>query len=149
MKKLLLAIAVLCLALTAAAQSADESAIRKVMDDQAAAWNRGDLAAFMTGYEDSPQTTFVGNKNTYGYQAILESYKKSFATKDEMGTLTFNQVEIRLLPASDGKVEYAMLYGHFHLDRTAHGVSKKDDGYYSLIFHKTKDGWKIIVDHTS
>jgi ketosteroid isomerase-like protein len=149
MKKLLLVLALLTLSLTASAQSADESAIRKVMDDQVAAWNHGDLATFMIGYEDSPQTTFVGNTNTYGYQTILDRYKKSFATKDEMGTLTFSQVEIHLLPASDGKVEYAMLYGHFHLDRTTHGVSKKDDGYYSLIFHKTKDGWKIIVDHTS
>lgn len=149
MNKLFLAIAVTFLSLTAAAQPTDETAIRKVMDDQAAAWNRGDLAAFMTGYEDSPQTTFVGNKNTYGYQAILDSYKRSFATKDEMGTLTFSDLEIRLLPASDGMVEYAMMYGRFHLDRTAHGVSKKDDGYYSLLWHKTKDGWKIIVDHTS
>ena len=149
MKKFFLALALLSLSLTAAAQSADDSAMRKVMDDQAAAWNRGDLAAFMTGYEDSPQTTFVGNTNTYGYQTILERYKKSFATKDEMGTLIFSQLEIRMLPASDGKVEYAVMYGHFHLDRTAHGVSKKDDGYYSLIWHKTKDGWKIIVDHTS
>lgn len=149
MKQFFLALILLALSLTATAQTADESAIRKVMDDQAAAWNRGDIAAFMTGYEDSPQTTFVGNKNTYGYQTILDNYKKSFATKDEMGTLTFSQLEIRLLPTFDAKVEYAVMYGHFHLDRTAHGVSKKDDGYYSLIWHKTKDGWKIIVDHTS
>ncbi len=133
----------------AAQQSADESAIRKVMDEQAAAWNRGDLAGFMAGYENSPLTTFVGNTNTYGYQTILDHYKKSFATKEEMGALSFSQIEVRLLPASNGAVEYAVLYGHFHLARTAHGLYKQDDGYFSLVWHKTKDGWKIIVDHTS
>lgn len=149
MKNLLLALTFICITVTAAAQSADEAAIRKVMDDQAAAWNRGDIDAFMTGYENSPQTTFVGNTNTYGYQTILERYKKSFASKDEMGTLSFSQLEIRPLPSSNGKLEYAVMYGHFHLDRNTHGLAKKDDGYFSLIWHKTKDGWKIIVDHTS
>lgn len=132
-----------------AQQSADESAIRKAMDEQAAAWNRGDLDGFMTGYENSSLTTFVGNTNTYGYQTILARYIKSFATKEEMGALRFSQIDVRLLPSATGAVEYAVIYGHFHLDRSAHGLSKRDDGYFSLIWHKSKDGWKIIVDHTS
>ena len=41
--------ALLCV--SAAAQSErSEAAIRRVMDDQAAAWNRGDIEAFMAGY---------------------------------------------------------------------------------------------------
>ena len=132
-----------------AQQASDETQIRAAMAESAAAWNHGDLKAFVSYYEDSSRTTFVGATNTYGTSELLERYKKSFATREEMGTLTFSQVEVRLLPTSTGVVEYAIMTGHFHLDRTARGVSKKDDGYYSLVWHMTKDGWKIILDHTS
>ena len=37
-----------------------ESAIRAVLDAQAAAWNRGDLEGYMDGYDRSPDTEFVG-----------------------------------------------------------------------------------------
>ncbi len=132
-----------------AQQANDEALIRAAMADSVAAWNAGDLKAFVSYYENSPQTIFVGATNTYGTSDLLERYKKSFATREEMGTLTFSQLEVRLLPTSTGVVEYAIMTGHFHLDRTARGVAKKDDGYYSLVWHKTKDGWKIILDHTS
>jgi ketosteroid isomerase-like protein len=108
-----------------AQQSNDEALIRAAMADSVTAWNAGDLKAFVSYYEDSPLTTFVGPKNTYGTGDLL------------------------LLPTSTGVVEYAIMTGHFHLDRTARGEAKKDDGYYSLVWHKTKDGWKIILDHTS
>ncbi len=42
-----------------------------VLDDQTLAWNRGDIATFMTGYENSPNTTFVGTSVTKGYAAVL------------------------------------------------------------------------------
>jgi uncharacterized protein (TIGR02246 family) len=132
-----------------AQQPNDEAQIRTAMADSVTAWNQGDLKAFVSYYEDSPQTTFVGATNIYGTSTLLERYKKSFATREEMGTLTFSQLEVRLLPTSTGVVEYAIMTGHFHLDRTARGEAKKDDGYYSLVWHKTKDGWKIILDHTS
>jgi hypothetical protein len=31
-------------------------AVRAVLDEQVAAWNRGDIDAFMSGYEQSAQT---------------------------------------------------------------------------------------------
>jgi ketosteroid isomerase-like protein len=54
-----------------------------------------------------------------------------------------------LLPGADGEVRYAAVTGRFHLDRTAHGEASKDDGVFSLLWEKTPDGWKIILDHTS
>jgi hypothetical protein len=41
-------------------QEQDQQAIRKVLDDQTAAWNRGDIPTFMTGYWNSDKTEFVG-----------------------------------------------------------------------------------------
>jgi uncharacterized protein (TIGR02246 family) len=132
-----------------AQQPKDEAQIRTAMADSVTAWNNGDLKTFVSYYEDSPLTTFVGPTNTYGTSGLLERYKKSYATHEQMGTLTYSQLEVRLLPTSTGVVEYAIMTGHFHLDRTTRGVAKNDDGYYSLVWHKTKDGWKIILDHTS
>jgi len=41
---------------------AQSDAIQKMMSDSADAWNRGDLMAFASYYEDSPQTTFMGRE---------------------------------------------------------------------------------------
>jgi conserved hypothetical protein len=127
----------------------DAAAIRQVMDQQQAAWNRGDVADYMRGYKDAPDTTFVGTSVRKGYRTILDSYRKHYAGKEQMGRLTFSALDVRLLPGADGEVCYAAVTGRFHLDRTAHGETSKDDGVFSLLWEKTPDGWKIIVDHTS
>lgn len=66
-----------------------------------------------------------------------------------MGTLTFNDIDIRLLPSGCGKSEIAVVTGKFHLARKAHGEAAKDDGIFSLVWRKGSNGWKIILDHTS
>jgi ketosteroid isomerase-like protein len=66
-----------------------------------------------------------------------------------MGVLTFTDIEVRLLPGSCAVAEFATVTGRFHLDRTAHGEAKKDDGIFSLVWRKGPQGWKILLDHTS
>jgi ketosteroid isomerase-like protein len=135
---------------TPAARKADETAIRSVIESQVVAWNRGDIPAFMASYEDSPETTFVGTASVNkGFQPILERYKKGYANKDQMGTLTFKELDIRLLPSASHTTEYALVTGRFHLERTAKGTATKDDGIFSLVWHKTATGWKIVLDHTA
>lgn len=136
-------------ALTQQADVGDATAIRAVMAAQVAAWNRGDIAGFLKGYENSSQTTFIGSTIAHGYAPILERYRKAYADKAQMGTLTFRELSIRLLPSSTRTVEYAVVTGRFHLDRTVKGASTKDDGVFSLVWHKGADGWKILLDHTS
>jgi ketosteroid isomerase-like protein len=131
-------------------KTGDEAAIRAAMDAQVEAWNRGDISAFMSGYEDSPETTFVGATSIKkGFQPILARYRQNYANKDQMGTLTFHDLDIRLLPTSAGVTEYAVVTGHFHLERTAKGAATKDDGIFSLVWRKGPGGWKIVLDHTA
>jgi uncharacterized protein (TIGR02246 family) len=127
----------------------DEGAIRAAIAAQAAAWNRADIPAFMQTYENSPETTFIGSTVRKGYEPILERYRQAYATPEQMGTLTFSNVEVRLLPSSCGAVEYAAVTGNFHLERAAKGDAKKDDGIFSLVWHKGPEGWKIVLDHSS
>jgi ketosteroid isomerase-like protein len=150
MRSFLLALAVLCASAgLQAQQSADEAAIRAAITAQAAAWNHADIPAFMQTYENSPDTTFIGAKLRKGYGPILERYRSAYTTPEQMGTLTFGDLDVRLLESACGKTEFAVVTGTFHLERTAKGDAKKDDGIFSLVWRKGPHGWKIVLDHTS
>jgi uncharacterized protein (TIGR02246 family) len=138
-----LLVLVVMLAASSGAQNAPEAAIRHLLDQQTADWNRGDVEAFMNGYEDSPNTTFVGQTVQYGYSTILERYKKLYATPAAMGKLTFTHLAVRVLDST-----YATATGNFHLERNAAGGGNAD-GIFSLIFRKDPQGWKIILDHSN
>jgi len=131
------------------ANDPDRKAIEAAMNAQVAAWNRADIPTFMQVYENSPDTTFIGSHLAKGFAPILERYKASYSTAEQMGVLTYKNLEVRLLPSSCGKVEFAVVTGNFHLERTAKGAATKDDGMFSLVWRKGPQGWKILLDHTS
>jgi len=126
------------------AQNKDEkvkASIKKVMDDQTAAWNRGDIEGFMQGYWNSPELKFVSGQNmTKGWHPTLDRYKKSYDSREKMGILSFSELDITLT----GK-DSAVVFGRFTLVRE----KDKPTGLFTLNFRKFKDGWKIILDHTS
>ena len=132
-----------------AASARDEAEIRAAIKAQSDAWNNADISTFMQVYEDSPDTTFIGQTLRKGYAPILLRYQQSYSTREQMGTLTFSDLDVRLLPSGCGKSEIALVTGKFHLDRTVHGGAAKDDGIFSLVWRKGRYGWKIILDHTS
>jgi beta-aspartyl-peptidase (threonine type) len=119
-----------------------EKEIRQVLDDQVAAWNKGDLAGFMAGYWNSKDLTFYsGRDKQQGWEETLQRYKTRYQGEGkEMGTLAFSELEIKLL-AND----YAVVKGRWKV------VMKKEnlEGLFTLIVRKTDKGWKIIHDHTS
>lgn len=120
----------------------DAAAIQKIMDDQTAAWNRGDLDAFMTiGYWKSDKLKFVsGDRITYGWQSTLDNYKKTYSSAASMGKLTFSGLEIKVLSK-----DAAFVIGSWSLARD------KDNpkGKFTLLFRKFKEGWRIVTDHSS
>ncbi|HEX3435256.1 MAG TPA: nuclear transport factor 2 family protein [Pseudacidobacterium sp.] len=121
----------------------DESNIRKVLADQITAWNQGDIDTFMKGYKNSPDTTFIGKTRQHGWQQVLERYKRGYPTKEAMGTLDFSDLEVRMLGS-----DHAVVTGRYHLARDASGGGDAS-GIFSLVWEKTAEGWKIILDHTS
>jgi uncharacterized protein (TIGR02246 family) len=117
------------------------AAVRAVIDAQSAAWNRGNIEGYMDGYARSPNTIFVSGDNvTRGWQTVLGRYKKNYESREKMGTLTFSELEITPLGN-----DTAIALGRWHLQRT------KDEphGRFTLVFRKTKQGWRIVHDHTS
>jgi len=125
-----------------AKKSADAKAsIRAVLDAQRGAWNRGDIEGYMDGYDRSPKTEFVGGDSiSRGWQTVLDRYKKNYNSREKMGTLTFSEIEITLLSR-----DAALVLGRWRLKR----ASDEPHGTFSLLFRKTKAGWRIVHDHSS
>jgi beta-aspartyl-peptidase (threonine type) len=130
------------LALAPLARADDAADIKKVMDEQVTAWNKGDLPGFMAGYWNSEDLTFVSGKDvTRGWRETLDRYKKRYqAEGKEMGKLAFADVEVRELAPG-----VALVTGKWELTLTKETVG----GRYTLVFKKLADGWRIIHDHTS
>jgi uncharacterized protein (TIGR02246 family) len=128
------------------AQSANHSPdhqIREVLAAQVAAWNRGDIPAFMSSYANSTRTTFVGTGIEHGYASILARYLRKYPTHDAMGRLDFTGLEVRMLGA-----DHAVVTGYFRLARSQ-AAGGNASGVFSLVFEKESGGWKVILDHTS
>ncbi len=123
--------------------SQQELDVIKVLLKQEAAWNRGDIDSFAEGYKDSPDTLFINSQIQRGYSGMVAAYHHNYPTRDAMGQLTFSELEVHPI---DDKV--AVCIGRFHLDRAKKNGGNAD-GIFSLIFEKTENGWKIIVDHTT
>jgi ketosteroid isomerase-like protein len=122
------------------AQNADEQAIRRMMDEQAVAWNQGNIEGFMQGYWQSEELTFIGkNGPTKGWNATLQNYKRSYSDASLMGRLNFDQLSFLKLGKNCYKVT-----GAWHLQRES-----PVGGWFTLIVKKIKKEWKIIYDHTS
>jgi len=119
----------------------DVTAIRAVIDAQAAAWNRGDIEGYMNGYERADQTTFIsGDSVTHGWQTVLDRYKKAYDSREKMGTLAFSELEIKPLSQF-----YATATGRWELTR----AKDKPHGRFTLIFRRTNAGWRIVNDTTT
>jgi beta-aspartyl-peptidase (threonine type) len=119
-----------------------DKAVRAVLEAQAAAWNKGDLEAFMEGYWHSPKLSFSsGTEVTRGWDETLARYKKKYQTGGaEMGKLTFSDLEVEPLGP-----DAALVRGRWQLVRS----KDKPGGVFTLIFRKLPVGWRIVHDHTS
>jgi ketosteroid isomerase-like protein len=142
--RFLAAIALVVPSLLLAQNATPESrAIRAVLDKQVVDWNRGDMEAFAAGYKNSPDILFIGSKISRGYAQMLDTYRKNYSTKEQMGTLNFSDLEVQPLDE-----RFATVTGHFHLERTAAGGGNSD-GHFLLVFERTPDGWKVVRDDTT
>jgi uncharacterized protein (TIGR02246 family) len=121
----------------------DAAAIRAELEREVAAWNRGDLDGYLAGYERAATTTMVGKDVRRGWDAIAAHYRKSYGDRARMGTLAFSELDIRPLGAG-----FALALGHWALARDA-AAGGPVGGWFTVTLKKTRDGWRIVVDHTS
>lgn len=117
------------------------SAIKALLQKQTDSWNEGNLDSFMSTYWQSDSLIFIGKRGpTYGWQATLDNYKRSYPDTTAMGKLHFDILEMKSV-ASDTW----FVVGKWHLARSIGDL----EGHFSLLIRKIKGQWKIIADHSS
>jgi ketosteroid isomerase-like protein len=116
--------------------------IMQIFQNQQKAWNDGDLESFMNGYWQSDSLKFIGkNGITFGYDATLERYKKSYPDVVTMGKLKFDILSMKKLDK-----KHVFVIGKWHLKRE----EKEDlEGHFTLIWERINKKWVIIADHSS
>lgn len=141
MTRLALILVSICVVVSSSCSKVSQaSRIRMTLDQQAVAWNRGDIDGFMSAYWKSPELTFAsGGDVTRGFGDTLARYHRKYPTPEAMGKLTFSDLEIRVL--SDNS---AMVLGRWHLDR-----KNPIGGLFTLVLRRIDNRWVIIHDHTS
>ncbi|HUF09166.1 MAG TPA: class D beta-lactamase [Rhodothermales bacterium] len=118
-----------------------DAGVRRVLGEQEAAWNRGDIEAFMEGYWKSDSLRFAsGGDVQKGWQATLDRYHTAYPDRAAMGTLSFTVYSVDVLSDND-----AFVFGRYALERTG----DRSTGLFTLLFRHFDDGWKIVFDHTS
>lgn len=122
-------------------QDSGPQSIRALLARQQDDWNRGDIEAFMSGYERSEDLVFTSGGNVYrGWRSALERYRKNYPDRTAMGRLEFSNLEIRMLGANA-----AVVLGKWALERK----SDHPHGIFTLVLEKESGQWRIIHDHTS
>lgn len=111
--------------------------IEALLNDQAAAWSRGDLDAFCSVYADD--ASFISPTGiTTGRRAVLERYRKKYVDHAGMGALRLDVLEVRAAHVSGASVvaRWTLTWPD----------KPSAQGLTLLVFEKTKDGWRIVQD---
>lgn len=117
--------------------------VTKVLLAQEAAWNRGDLDAYLSHYKDAPDTQAVLAGPTLGLAAIRAAFHTNFPNHDVMGVLEQSEVDVRALGDN-----FALATGKYHLTR-GRKFGGDVTGTFTYVFEKTAAGWQIIFSQTS
>ena len=116
-------------------------AIKKVLDTQQECWNNGDIDGFMEGYWNSEELIFtsLSHEPAFGWENTLERYKNSYPTKESMGKLKFEFLDLKLISKNT-----ASLKGKWELIRE----SDNPNGLFWLDLQKFDKKWLITKDST-
>ena len=123
------------------ASEVPETPITRALEDQVAAWNRGDIDGFMAGYEVSETLRFAsGGDVTRGWKSTLDRYRNRYPDKAAMGTLAFSNLEVTPMGS-----DTAVVFGQWRLTRG----NDSPHGLFTLTLRKSAGRWLIFQDHTS
>jgi len=118
-----------------------EKDVKATLKRQDEAWNRGDIDAFMEDYLKSENLRFgSGGDINRGWQVTIERYKTRYPDKVAMGRLSFTDLDVDVVSATD-----AIVFGRWSLEREA----DRPNGLFTLHMKNLDGKWVIVSDHTS
>ena len=122
-----------------------ESAAAAVLQWQTEAWNRGDLEAFCSVYDED--ATYASPSGLVrGRAAVLERYRRRYAGRAAMGTLRLDVQEARAAsaPEAAGEVQGVSIVARWRL---AYPDKPEASGLTLLVLRPRGDGpWQIVQD---
>ncbi len=120
---------------------ADSAAIMRMLAASQDGWNEADLAKHVALYVDSV-TFMTGNGPRPGRDRVVESFSRTyFRDGKPIQALSFDRVALRALGD-----DHVLMTGNFHLTG---GGRPEQSGWFTLIWSRTSEGWRVIHDHSS
>lgn len=128
-------------AAVAAKPRAARDLVRAVLEAQVAAWNDGDLEAFMSYYWNSPNLRFVAGSGavTEGWGPTMEHYRKAYGEGAALGQLACEYTHLQMLTP-----DVAVVVGKFELTRG----ERLDTGGFTLVVQRFDGVWRVVHDHS-
>lgn len=117
-----------------------EAEIRAALDSTSAGWNRGNLKTYLAAY--TPDAQEMGPNGPRGGVEVIENTMRNgfWKTGRPLQQLRYEHVTVRML----GK-KNALVNGQFVLS----GGGRPDrTGWFTTVWEKTKEGWRMIFDHS-
>ena len=142
MRSLVLALLIAaCAAPPAHDPAAEEAAIRRVIANMEAAWNRGDFRGYMAGFEN-PGVVFVSRGQFQrDWQGTLDHYVRDYGGHPaRRGRLHFSDVRVEMLGP-----DAAQLISRYRLE----GGGRPQDGINTRLMRKVDGRWVIALNHVS
>ena len=117
-----------------------EADIKAVLEITANGWNTGDLSKYLFAYVPEA-TEMLSTGPTGGVEAIEKTMKEGFwKTGRPIQQLRYENLVVRML----GK-DNALVTGQYILS----GGDRPDrKGWFTTVWVKTKQGWRMIHDHS-
>ena len=110
------------------------------LNAQVAAWNEGNLQAFMDMYWKSEDLKYVsGSTVTMGWTATLKQYRERFGSSGRLGQLAIDKTDVQMVSE-----DVAIATGRYH--HTDQAVSANGD--FSLVMKRMDGAWRIVHDHS-
>jgi len=118
-----------------------EDIVRATLNAQMAAWNDGDLDAFMDFYWKDDDLQFIsGAEVAKGWSATMKRYRDEYADGNGLGQLGLGKLDVNLVTN-----DVAIVTGRFKHVKDGQSSS----GLFSLVMRQDKGVWRIVHDHTN
>ena len=121
--------------------AAEEAAIRQVIANMEAAWNRGDFRSYMRGFKN-PDVVFVSRgRFQRDWQGTLDHYVRDYGGDPaRRGRLHFFDIRVEMLGP-----DAAQLISRYRLE----GGGLPQDGINTRLMRKVDGHWVIALNHVS
>ena len=118
--------------------------IKAVLQAQAAAWNEGNLQAYMNFYWKNDKLRFVADDGevTKGWSALLRRNRKTYNTDDGFGRLSIKAADITLITD-----DVAVVTCRFNREGNSVGDGSSN-GFSSMVMQRLQGVWRIVHDHS-